>query len=88
MKQEAARREAEMIARIQKDQEDNMSEMDKAKDLLKMKTVKIQRAAPAEVSSMPLYPIALQQFATLLPLNHSNIIILKCEPLPPDHLLS
>ena len=39
-----------MVARIQKEQEDNMSEMDKAKELLKMKTVKIQRAAPQEVS--------------------------------------
>ena len=38
-----------MVARIQKEQEDNMSEMDKAKELLKMKTVKIQRAAPQEV---------------------------------------
>ena len=48
--QELTAREQEMVARIQKEQEDNMSEMDKAKELLKMKTVKIQRAAPQEVS--------------------------------------
>ena len=47
--QESTAREQEMISRIQKEQEDNMSEMDKAKELLKMKTVKIQRASRAEV---------------------------------------
>lgn len=47
--QVAERREEEMIARIQREQEDSMSEMEKAKELLKMKTVKIQRAAAAEV---------------------------------------
>lgn len=50
--QELTAREQEMVARIQKEQEDNMSEMDKAKELLKMKTVKIQRAAPQEVGRL------------------------------------
>lgn len=51
--QEAAAREQEMVARLQREQEDNMSEMDKAKELLKMKTVKIQRAAASEVRFGP-----------------------------------
>ena len=38
-----------MTARIQKTAEDNMSEMDRAKELLKMKTVKIQQASSLEV---------------------------------------
>lgn len=54
MLQEAARREKDMIARIQKEQEANMTEMEKAKDLLKMKTVKIMRAAPSEVAGCKL----------------------------------
>ena len=58
--QEASAREKEMIARIQKEQEDNMSEMDKAKELLKMKTVKIQRAAPSEVRDTKFCPAAFQ----------------------------
>lgn len=38
-----------MTARLQREAEDNMSEMDRAKELLKMKTVKIQQAAAPEV---------------------------------------
>lgn len=49
-----------MVARIQKEQEDNMSEMDKAKELLKMKTVKIQRAAPQEVTRPFIWHSALK----------------------------
>ena len=42
-----------MTARIRRDAEDNMSEMDRAQELLKMKTVKIQQAARPEVSRSP-----------------------------------
>lgn len=51
--QEQQKRDKAMAARMRKAEEDDMSEMDKAKELLKMKTVKIQQAAAPEVTHPP-----------------------------------
>ena len=52
--QEQQQRDAAMTARIRKEQDDNMNEMDRARELLKMKTVKIQQAAAPEVCTISL----------------------------------